>query len=51
MTAAGTHRDGVRTSFDALELLRQLGIRRPLLPAPRLLRALREARVSAVSSP
>lgn len=31
-------------SFDGVELLRQLGVRRTLLAAPRLLRALREAR-------
>ena len=31
-------------SFDGVELLRQLGLRRTLLAAPRLLRTLREAR-------
>jgi predicted ester cyclase len=32
--------------FDTLELLRQLGVRRTLLAAPRMLRALRDRRVS-----
>ena len=32
--------------FDTLELLRQLGVRRTLLAAPRMLRALRYRRVS-----
>jgi predicted ester cyclase len=31
------------SAFDSLELVRQLGLRRTLLAAPRMLRALREA--------
>ena len=31
------------SAFDTLELLRQLGLRRTLLAAPRMLRALRDA--------
>ena len=34
------------SGFDSFELLRQLGLRRGLIVAPRLLRALREARAS-----
>lgn len=37
------------SAFDALELLRQLGLRRTLLSAPRMLRAVRAAQLSGLS--
>jgi len=39
------------SSFDGVELLRALGLVRTLLAAPRLMRASREGRLSAASSP
>jgi hypothetical protein len=41
--ARRAHRRGL-SAFDSLELLKQLGLRRTLLVAPRMLRALRDGR-------